>query len=163
VQVEGREVLRPLELGKNRSHIALWSLEAGNQILGVQGNYARTDLTSWPVNSLAAWLGRFRLFVGGLRLALKSGLEEDLERLMSEDFRDPLGGRRDFSRAAAHQAQRGEPWRLRGDAWMEAGGEGAGKLRGHLLLQRRARRTFPTVEFAEDTLGPGGLIIRTLY
>lgn len=163
VRWEGHERLRLLRVGENQSHIALWSLEPGGDVFGIRGSYGRTDLTAWPVDELAATLRRFRLFVYSFRMALSTGDERDLDRILSEDFRDPLGGRRDFARAASHQAQRGSPWRLLGDAWLvEEGGEGQA-LRAHLLLQRDPGRTFPTLELESDSLGPGRLVARTLY
>jgi hypothetical protein len=36
-------------------------------------------------------------------------------------------------------------------------------LQAHLMLQRGAQRTFPTLQLEEAKLGPGGLQVRTLF
>lgn len=160
VALPGREVLYGFETAADRTQVVLWSLEDGDRLVGVRGSYPRTELTAWPVDALAHQLERFRLFVAGLDRALAHGTEADFERLLVEDFRDPLGGRKDFARAAVHQQLAGAPWRVVGDAWLETVGE---RPRAHLALARAGRPAFPTLELVEDPEGPGGLRARSWY
>lgn len=158
VELAGRQVLRRFELGAGRLRVELWSVEGPGRVLGVGGTYPRSELTAWPVEELARDLRQLRRLRGALARGLEAGDAVALEELLTEDFRDSLGGRTDLVRAAVHAAHQGKPWKLVGDAWMDVAGS---RRLVHLAIERDGGRLLPTLDLTPEPDGAGAYRIRT--
>lgn len=160
VELAGRVVRRRVELAGDSLRVELWSLERDGSLLGVGGRYPRTALTSWPVEALSREVGLLRRLRHALDRGFRSGRVADLEELFTADFRDPLGGRKDFLRAASFASVRGEPWRVAGDSWLDLDGE---RRRVHLRIDAGEGRRFPTLELAPAAMAALGYRVRTWF
>lgn len=160
VALPGRTARALVRVSPRQMSVQLWSLEGGGRLLAVAGTYPASDLAAAAVAELSALLPPLRSFLAGLDTALAAGDEARIDRLLAPDFRDPLGGKGDFTRALVYASRAGHAVRRVGDAWVDQDGA---VLRVRVGIERGGLRTFPTLDLEASPSGPGGYRVRSWY